>query len=221
MCDELKRVYGPKFVTVFINGACGNINNSNRMDPPTCKRDHRVFVGTALAEKSVEAIKKAEPLTDETLAFEFGSTSVKLRKPNEAQIMEAKEVLEAKDEELAEMEPSKPGYANIFFARQAMLMAGNLQVNREIQLQVFRVGPCYIFGTPIQMNVQFGKKIKAACDGAAFVSAFANDYCGYVPTPDCFTPGIYEARLAPTSCLEVDAGDKICDAAIAMYKKIR
>lgn len=221
LCAELKRAYGPNFVTVFINGACGNINNSNRMDPPTCKRNHRVYVGTALAEKVVAAMDKAEPITDETLACEFGSIWVKLRKPTDEELLNAKHTLEGFGKELPAMEPGVKGYSEVFFARQKLLAAANPQVKREIQLQVFRVGPCYIFGTPIQMYVQFGKKIKAACYGPAFVSAFSNDYCGYVPTPDCFVPGIYSAKLAPTSCLEVNAGDKICHAAIAMYQKIR
>lgn len=221
LCAELKRVFGPKFVTVFINGACGNINNSNKMVPETCQRNHRVYVGTALAEKVVAATEKAEPVTDETLACELGGTTVKLRKPDEAKILEAKEFLASKGEELETFDPSVRGYSQVFFARQTLKAAADLRIHRFIELQIFRIGPCYVFGTPIQMYVQFGKKIKAACEGPAFVSAFSNDYCGYVPTPDCFLPGIYSAKLAPTSCLEVDAGDKICDAAIAMYEKIR
>lgn len=45
-----------------------------------------------------------------------------------------------------------------------------------------------------------------------FVSAFANDYCGYVPVPECMREGVYEARLATTSALESSAGEKITDA---------
>ena len=55
--------------------------------------------------------------------------------------------------------------------------------------------------------------------GHAFVSAFANGYCGYVPTPECMVPGVYEARLAPTSALEPAAGDKLTEAVIGPYEQ--
>ena len=34
LANEMKRIYGPEFVTVFINGACGNINHVNLFDEP-------------------------------------------------------------------------------------------------------------------------------------------------------------------------------------------
>ena len=46
------------------------------------------------------------------------------------------------------------------------------------------------------------------------------DYCGYVPTPECMKEGVYEARLATSSCLEPAAGDKIADALIEMHHKM-
>jgi len=91
----------------------------------------------------------------------------------------------------------------------------------EVALQVLKIGSCYVFGTPAQLFVEFGKKMKAACDGLAFVSAFANDYQGYVPTPECMKEGVYEATLAKTSALEAAAGDKIADAVIDMYNRIK
>ena len=63
--------------------------------------------------------------------------------------------------------------------------------------------------------------MKAACKGLAFVSAFANDYYGYVPTPECMVPGVYEARLAPTSALEPAAGDILTDGMIDLYNSCR
>ena len=91
----------------------------------------------------------------------------------------------------------------------------------EINLQVFKIGDCFIFGTPAQLFNEYGKKMKKACDGLIFVSAFANDYSGYVPVPECMKDGVYEATLAKTSALEPAAGDKITDAIIEMYKKIK
>ena len=63
--------------------------------------------------------------------------------------------------------------------------------------------------------------MKKACGGTAFISAFANDYCGYVPTPECMVPGVYEARLAPTSALEPAAGALLTDAMLKLYDRLR
>lgn len=218
---EMKRMYGPQFVSVFINGACGNINHFDPHDGATRSTLYHRVVGTRLAEKVDAAIKTAVPMTDETLRAECGSIEVKLRKPTMEQLTAAKELFESKGDELVGSVPGTPGYMETFFALQALQIQADKRTQRQLQLQLFRIGSCYVFGTPCQIFVQFGKRMKEACDGAAFVSAFANDYCGYVPTPECMRPGVYEARLAPTSALEPAAGDKLCDAIIAMYEKCR
>ena len=105
--------------------------------------------------------------------------------------------------------PGTPDYITTFFALQAFLIQADKRTRRQLELQLFRIGSCYIFGTPCQIFVQYGKRMKEACGGTAFISAFANDYCGYVPTPECMVPGVYEARLAPTSALEPAAGDML------------
>ena len=104
---------------------------------------------------------------------------------------------------------------------QTFIVQADKRTLRKIDLQVFKVGPCYIFGNPCQIFNKFGKKIKKACSDTCFVSAFANDYVGYVPTPECMKEGVYEATLAPTSALEAMAGDMVADELIEMYKKLK
>lgn len=215
---KLKSIYGPGFVTVFVNGACGNINHVNPYDPLTCVLRREQTVGIQLAEKVAAAIEKAKPMTDETLHSECSSISVKLRKPTAEQLLDAKKVFDALGDGLIDSVPGTPDYITTFFALQAFIIQADKRTRRQIDLQVFRIGSCYIFGTPCQLFVQFGKRMKAACEGLCFVSAFANDYCGYVPTPECMKPGVYEARLAPTSGLEPAAGDLVTEEVIRLYQ---
>ena len=107
-----------------------------------------------------------------------------------------------------------------FFALQTFLIQADKRTKRTLELQVFKIGKCYVFATPCQMFVNFGKKVKKACGEYCFVSAFANDYAGYVPTPECMKEGVYEATLAPTSALEAAAGDIVTDELIEMYNKL-
>ena len=67
------------------------------------------------------------------------------------------------------------------------------------------------------MFVEFGNAIKKGSNSKySMVSAFSNDYAGYVPTPECMVDGVYEARLATTSRLEGSAGEKIYKNLIEM-----
>lgn len=215
---ELKRIYGKQFVTVFINGACGNINHVNPFDCQTKLPGRHYVVGKAVADKVASAIAAAKPMADETLRTANGSLTVKFRKPTMEALTDAKKVFDDLGDDLVSSVPGSPNYISTFFALQAFKIQADKRTQLDMQLQVFRIGNCYIFGTPCQIFVQFGKKMKDGCDGHCFVSAFANDYCGYVPTPDCMRPGVYEATLAPTSALESAAGDKLCDAMLALYE---
>ena len=216
---RLKELYGPQFVTVFINGACGNINHVNPFDPASRLPGREKVVGLRLADKVASAIASAEPMADEALQAVSDSTTVKFRKPTPEYLMEAKAVFDRLGDGLIKSVPGTPDYISTFFALQAFLIQADKRTQRQLEIQLFRIGSCYIFGTPCQIFVQYGKRMKQACKGFAFVSAFANDYCGYVPTPECMVPGVYEARLAPTSALEPAAGDILTEAMIALYHR--
>lgn len=219
LSEEMKRLFGAQFVSVFVNGACGNINHVNPFDPETTQPGRHIVVGKRLAEKVNAAIQKAVPMTDETLRTQCGDLNVRFRKPTAEQLLAAKELFDSRGDGLIKDVPGTPDYIEIFFALQAFQIQADKRTQRQIDLQIFRIGSCYVFGIPCQIFVQFGKRIKQACQGTAFVSAFANDYVGYVPTADCMRPGVYEARLAPTSALVPEGGDQITDAAIALYEK--
>jgi len=217
---RLKEIYGQQFVTVFINGACGNINHVNPFDPETRLPGREKVVGLRLAEKVISAIDfHSAPMTDETLKTACGSVTVKFRKPSPEYLTEAKKIFDGLGDGLVSSVPGTPDYTTTFFALQAFLIQADKRTQRQLEMQLFRIGSCCIFGTPCQIFVQYGKRMKAACKGLAFVSAFANDYCGYVPTPECMVPGVYEARLAPTSALEPAAGDILTDGMIELYNR--
>lgn len=90
----------------------------------------------------------------------------------------------------------------------------------SVPVHIMKIGDIYIAGTGGQMFVEFGKRIKAASKTICFVSAFANDYSGYVPTPELMLPDVYESKLSRTSALEPAAGDKIVEAFIKIFNKI-
>ncbi|MBR3847787.1 MAG: neutral/alkaline non-lysosomal ceramidase N-terminal domain-containing protein [Oscillospiraceae bacterium] len=220
LSKEMKRLYGNDFVTVFINGACGNINHINPYDEASYIDPYATYkrVGTKLAEASSRAIANSSPIESEKIACSSSSVEVKFRKPSEEALLAAKALFDSFGDKLCESVPGSENYIDTFFALQTFLIQADKRTQLTLPLQLFQISDCFIFGCPCQIFTEFGKKIKESCDGYCFVSAFANDYCGYVPTAECMREGVYEARLAPTSALEPSAGNKITDKLIEMYK---
>ncbi len=223
LSQKMKEYYGKDFVTVYVNGACGNINH---IDPYHLKetnvKDRYRFVGYSIAEKAQKVMESATvPMTDSTLSSLCESIDVGLRKPTEEQLLAAKRHFDSLGDGLIDSVPRTPNYIETFFALQTFWIMADKNTKREVPLQVFRIGSCYVLGTPAQLFVEYGKRMKAATEGKCFVSAFATDYCGYVPTPECMREGVYEARLAKTSALEPAAGDKMTDAIIDMMNRLK
>ena len=211
---RMKELYGPDFVTVFLNGACGNINHVNPFDPASVRKGIHIELGRALADRAALAIRKAEAIP-EKLACAFSTVNLRLRKPTTEQVLAAKAVYDALGDDAEKSVPRTKGYVETFFAWQAFGALRDRRMFIDLPVQVLTVGGVTVFGCPCQIFVEYGRALKAGAPGA-MVCAFSNDYGGYVPTPDCMVPGIYEARLATTSQLEPEAGGKLVAALLAL-----
>ena len=222
LSKEMKRIYGEEFVTVFINGACGNINHVNLYGKPKTPTETYIHVGKTIAEKSAEILSNADIMTDSCIETAFANAELRLRKPTAEELTEAKKLFDSYGDSLIESTPtgSDPNYINMFFALQKFIIMADKRTVEDAYVQLFRIGSLYIAGTPTQIFTEFGKAIKKNIGKPCMVSAFANDYLGYVPTPECMVEGVYEARLAPTSGLDSDSGDRIVNAITELYKKL-
>ena len=211
LSEELKKAYGKEHVTLFINGALGNVNHVNPFDPETTKPGRHIVVGKALAEKALAALNAAEPMKDSSLACASKRITVHFRKPSAEALVNAKETFDSWGDDLVNRVPGTPEYTKrVFYALQAFRVMADKRTQRELPLQLMRIGDVYVAGTPTQIYTEFGKAIKKGIQSPAMVSAFANDYAGYVPVPQFIgEPGIYEARLCPTSALEAGTGDAV------------
>ncbi|MBR2365816.1 MAG: neutral/alkaline non-lysosomal ceramidase N-terminal domain-containing protein [Oscillospiraceae bacterium] len=215
LSEGMKKEFGQEHVTVFINGALGNVNHFNPFDLETYQPGRHIIVGERLAEAAIAALRSAQPMKENSLACASSRITVRFRKPSLEYLEAAKQTLESWGDDLINRTPKTPEYTKVFYAMQAFRFMADKRTQRELPLQLMRVGDVYIAGTPIQMYTEFGKAIKKGLPSAAMVSAFANDYAGYVPTPDLIgQPGIYEARLCPTSALEADTGDAVVQGII-------
>ena len=212
LSSELKLKYGNDFVTVFINGACGNINHINVFDPKTVKPDRYITIGKALSDKVTEIIDNSATLSGK-LNSQSKTIKGKIRKPSAEDLSYALKHFESLGDELYNSSPGTVGYINTFFALQAFKIASDKRSYLDIYLQILNIGRLRIFCIPCQMFVEFGRILKQNSTAPInMVSIFSNDYLGYVPTAECMTEGVYEARLATTSMLHSNTGYEICNS---------
>ncbi|MBR3837697.1 MAG: neutral/alkaline non-lysosomal ceramidase N-terminal domain-containing protein [Clostridia bacterium] len=217
LSQALKKEFGDDFITLFINGACGNINHINFFDSETRLPGRQKVVGEAIAEKAVSALRRGAPMKTEALGCSLGSTTAHFRKPSAEALLEAQAVMESYGDDLINQVPKAKGYQKVFFAMNALRAMADKRTQRELELQLMQIGDCYVAGTPTQIFTEFGKAIKEGIGAPTMVSAFANDYCGYVPIARMIgEKKVYEQKLCPTSALAPDTGDRVCEGIIAL-----
>ncbi len=222
LSQEMKQEYGQEFVTLFVNGACGNVNHINPYDETTLLPGRQTVIGKEIAGKAIAALSNAQPMKEAVLQSASKTITVHFRKPDEKALAEAKEVFASYGDDLINHVPGTPKYRPVFFALQAFRIMADKRTERSMELQLFRLGDVYLAGTPTQMFTQFGKRIKEKMPGACLVSIFSNDYCGYVPTPELIgEKGVYEAQLCPTSALEPATGDKVVEGILSLVKDLK
>ncbi len=212
---ELKEKYGPDFVTVFVNGACGNINHLNIYDACTYTENRHIPTGKRLAEAVSQLI--SSPMKELSAPLGYASKPVVLgvRRPDEQAFLAAYRHIMDLGDGYIDKTPSTPNYTPTFFAIQAFMRMLDKRNHIDTAVQILDIAGIRLFGFPAQMFVEFGKKVKAVVPNA-MVSIFANDYLGYCPVPEAMVPGVYEATLCATSMLAPDSGDRLVDAALRL-----
>ncbi len=216
--EEMKKAFGDGFITLFINGACGNINHVNPFDKKTVEPGIHDIIGAKIAECAISLLKDAEE-TDGSISYASSKIKLRRRRADARAIADAVKHLDSFGDELESAGPGTPGYIETFFALQAMISRSDRAIFTETELQAIKMGDVHIYGVPAQIFCEFGVEIKKNAP-FSMVSAFANDYIGYIPTPECMKPGVYEARIATTSRHTAEAGSEICKEMAKLHKKL-
>ncbi|HAZ20726.1 MAG TPA: hypothetical protein DCY75_11230 [Clostridiales bacterium] len=217
---NLKEIYGPRFVTLFVTGACGNINHINRFDRSTAAPGRHVYIGQQLAEVTVKLLQEAVAVDAEKVGYAVDTVRLGLRRPSEEALLEAKALIDGFGDDFMHQTGKSKQYKDVFFALQTLWRMADKNSFVDAEVQVFDFGGITLFGMPAQMFCEYGKALKEAKGKKAIVSIFANMYLGYCPVPVCMVPGVYEAKLATSSMLQSDSGDKLVKTALELCEKI-
>jgi hypothetical protein len=212
----LKRVFGEQVVSLFFQGASGNINHIDVSGRTGMDRTrHYKTMGRILAGEAIKVREKVKPSTSLELHIRRAFVPIRFRRPTEEQLAWARRVLQA--------EPEYPR-SEILFSRQAIELEHSEEVGADAEIQVIAFGPdAALVCLPAEQFVEFGLAIK---NSSPFPLTIVNELSngsvsGYVCTPEAYRQGGYENRLRKYSRLQTEAGDLFVRKAVELLNELK
>jgi hypothetical protein len=193
-------------VTLFLNGACGNIATS---DCRTGRNLEMEETGTTLAGDAWRAIDGMEWTSSLPVQARSRTLQLPFRRFSDAEtrgtIRGAQRFIDTR----------------LYDAYMPRLLARIRERGAQpADVQVLSVGNISIAGIPAEYFVEHGLRIKeSAFPRHALVTSCTNGMVGYVPTRAAFERGGYETTFGIPSWLAPEAGDMLADAAIELIRE--
>ena len=213
MRRALRRLYGERFMPIFINGFCGNINH---LDPNGFHGEvpeHYKRMGRILAADAARAFELAVRSFDsESIAGALTVMNIDSRVPDRYHLEFAEKI--EKDPDARDRDR--------FYAREIRRAQAQGRIALPCPVQVIRVGDAAFFGMPGEIFVEFGKMLKERSPIKYNMPAnLSNGARGYVPTRELIQPGVYEACVGMSNRLDPEAGYMMTDELIKMAEMIK
>ena len=207
----------PPFVGMMSNATSGNIGAGTDFTKRATKKyapyERMEEVGGAIAAKVAKAARDLTYQRTVRLNALESVLQLPVRRPDAARLAWARDVL-------AHPEKKYPHHWTRNYAEEAVLL-NEWPERVPVKLQAFLVGDCTIGAIPAEVFAETGLAVKDAMRGKdAFVVELANQYYGYLPTPEQHALGGYETWPARSSCLAVDAESEIRAALISLMQQV-
>lgn len=218
MESMIKAKFGQHVVTVFLNGACGDITQVDNIS----QRKHYSglewmdIVGTRIGAEAVKVLISSEKGNVSKLNCISETMTLKKRKSDPAKTEKA---LEKVNQMIADSTNWNKDEFNWAKERVLADYLYKKSPERDVEIQAIQIGPAVILANPAEYFCSLGLGIKKASKFPfTMVTELANDCIGYVPDEEAFskTGGGYETRLTSYSNLEITAGTKIKDKSIEL-----
>ncbi|MDG1898026.1 MAG: hypothetical protein P8J37_24250 [Fuerstiella sp.] len=204
---------GREFVRIMSNGASGDVNNYDFLNPrPRAVSYERMEAVAEIVADRVHGMHGSVRFVQEA-ALRACEQEIELgvRRPDETELQRARHLVEnAADSQRLTME-------ELYAQESIRLHEGASSVN--LKLQTIAVGDLAI---PCEVFAEIGLEIKRRSPfRTTFVIALANGYSGYLPTPRQHVLGGYETWRLGWSYLETEASATITETTLQMLKSLR
>ena len=190
-------------VTLFLNGASGNLHTSNPRDGSDMGMED---AGIALADDASAALRAMAFDSGPALRCRSRTVNLPFRAITDGQVRgTARGAQRFIDSDIYDR--GMPSLLKMIEAQRA----------QPAEVQVISVGAYDFAAIPAEYFVQLGLRIKeGAHPRHALVVTCANGMVGYVPHRDAFLRGGYETTFSHHSKLAPEAGDMLADAAVEL-----
>ncbi len=207
----------PPFVGMMSNATSGNIGAGVDFGTKGGKK-HAAYermeeVGTNIAKKVAGSM--GDLRYERTVRLKTMETTIQVRprRPDRERLTWAKNVLAHPDVKYGH-------HWTRNYAQEAVYLS-EWPETVPVKLQALRIGDCLIGAIPNEVFAETGLAVKAALpEHKAFVVELANQYYGYLPTPEQHKLGGYETWPARSSCLAEDAESEIRATVISLMKQV-
>ena len=208
LSKRLKERYGPDFVTLFLLGTCGDVNQHDPFskDPiPTHKE-----IGAKLADFYENSVAASQPIgSGVASAVEFVTV------PRRSALYE-----DNLDSIAAFSKDTNP----MRLRNLITYISVPQPTESQLLVQCIHIGDVLIACLPGEIYTAFGRKIKEKSPFAhTIVVENCNSSVGYIPTPEVFEPkrnDLYETALCYHSCHVPEAGDILVDKALSLADRL-
>ncbi len=202
---------GPDMLTIFANGACGNINHINvNWAKPQSSPAEANRLGTILAGSVFKAYMDLKPVGDTTLRVRSQVLQLPLPKLTPEDVQEAKGIVEKK----------KPSFMEQVKAYKVLDVEKRAGTPQEVEVQVITMGDTLAWvSLPGEIFVELGLSIKAASPFAqTHIAELANGSIGYIPNRSAYLEGNYEVESARCAA---GSGEMLVQAAVKMLEELK
>ncbi len=223
LADNMREEFGSNFVTVFLNGACGNINHVNNFrEKKEFDIPNRVRISNQLTKAALEHFKTAESINFDTLLCIKNYIPVeRLEYPAEV-VQEYADLKKEMPEVVMKFSISAPDTKEYKRARaDSILNISKMPKVLDVCIQSVRLGDVCIFALPGEVFCEFGLSIKEQSPAKVnMIATCANGTPGcYIPMPVVRGTLCYEGQIS-SAYMEYDAGFKFADEAIRQSKEL-
>lgn len=203
---------GGEMVTIFANGACGNLNHVNVNWPDPQKGTNEANrLGTIVAGAVCKAYMDLAPVSNATLRVRTELVSLPLPKFTEEELTEARAIAARKD--------PKTKFLDLVKTFKVLDVAARNGKPHEVEVQVITMGKDLAWvSLPGEMFVELGLNIKAASPfKQTHIAELANGAIGYIPNRSAYAEGNYEVVSA--RCAE-GSGELLVSAAVRILQEL-
>lgn len=184
--------------TLFLNGACGNVNPIVE-DRDRNNHEHVIQFGQTIARVAVGAVNNAVPINSCPLKATFSRVKVPAEVPSLAEI---DQVARAYREKLRaqQLPAEEQRVCSIFLdwceAAKTAVESRSFPGQIGVSLQVISIGELSLVGVGGELFASTGRVIRTMIGDPCLVVGYANGNIGYLPTAQAFKQGGYEVEEA-------------------------